>query len=281
MQTIMNGVGVGLRHQHFNDFQNSPPKLDWIEVHPENFLTLGVDFEQLQELSKNYKLSLHGVGLSLGSKWDEESSKHLKRIQNLIEHLRCDAFSEHISWSKHGGKHLHDLLPITYNDYNLNLVADNIKRVQDMLGMQIAVENPSIYMQMENKYSEADFINMLIERAECRLLLDVNNVEVSAFNLKYDMMQYLSEIDISTVQELHIAGHTTREDPDNPKIKIDTHSTFATNNAWNALEWVVSNPEFNGFAIYEWDSELPEFSILLEQSDKIKEIFERNVRLSA
>lgn len=258
------GVGFGLRHQHFQDFRTAlsagsiNKNINWLEVHPENYLTLGSSFEILEELSNNFQLSYHGVGLSLGSPWDEESAKHLNRIKNLMHHLPCDSFSEHISWSKHEMRHSHDLLPILYNDDSLQLITDNINRVQDAFKMQIAVENPSIYVELPHKYSESEFIDKILNKTGCALLLDINNIEVCAFNLGFEMQDYLSTIDLSKVREIHIAGHTERPVA-NQITKIDTHSRCASEDVWVQLKGVLQDARFNGFVMYEWDDDLPKF----------------------
>lgn len=270
------GLGFGLRHQHFKSFRKNKntihPNINWLEVHPENFTTLGSAFEILQELSCGFNLSYHGVGLSLGTAWDEESQKHLKRIQKLISHLKCHSFSEHISWSRHRKSHTHDLLPILYDDENLKIISDNINRVQDALGMQIAVENPSIYAKFLHKYTETDFINKILERTNCSLLLDINNIEVCAFNLGFQIDDYLAAIDFEKVREIHIAGHTERK-IDDKIVKVDTHSRCASSNVFDCLAQILENPKFQGFVMYEWDSDMPEFDFLMNEVNKVTTLY--------
>lgn len=270
------GLGFGLRNQHFKSFRQSKSFINscinWLEVHPENFVTLGSSFEILQDLSEGFNLSYHGVGLSLGTVWDEESQKHLQRIARLIEHLKCNSFSEHISWSRHRTSHTHDLLPILYNDENLDVIVDNINRVQDVLGMQIAVENPSIYAKLPHQYSETDFINKILDNTNCSLLLDINNIEVCGYNLGFQIPDYLASIDLEKVREIHIAGHTERE-IENKIVKVDTHSRCASANVLDYLKQILKNRAFQGFVMYEWDSDIPEFDFLMDEVNKVVSLY--------
>lgn len=284
-KSLKSGVGFGLRHQHFKQFREAitkssmNPAINWLEVHPENYVTFGTSLEVLAELAQSYNLSYHGVGLSLGSPWDEESQKHLNRIVNLIKHLPCNSFSEHISWSKHEMRHSHDLLPILYNNESLQIIADNINRVQNALGEPIAVENPSIYTKLPHKYTETEFISKILYKTGCNLLLDINNIEVCAFNLGYSMEGYLSEIDLSKVREIHIAGHTSRKV--NSKImKIDTHSRCASSNVWKHLRAVLANENFKGFVMYEWDEDLPEFEDFMNEVQNLAKLYRGIVKVT-
>ncbi len=183
MTASLHGVGVGLKSQHYDEILSTKPKLDWFEVHPENYMGAGgLPHKYLSEIQQHYPLSMHGVGLSLGSA-DGVEANHLNALKQVVERYQPAQVSEHLSWSHWHNTFLNDLLPLPYNKESLQIVTDNIDKVQNTLQRTILVENPSAYLGFNHSdMSETDFFNELVTRTQCGLLLDINNVYVSANN---------------------------------------------------------------------------------------------------
>ncbi|MBE8190561.1 MAG: DUF692 domain-containing protein [Candidatus Thioglobus sp.] len=220
-----NSTGIGLRHQHLQEVLENQPEIGWLEVHSENFFYDNLAASQLEQIAQNYPLSLHSIGLSLGSA-DELNQQHLQNLKNAIERFKPDFISEHLSWSSVNGNYLNDLLPLPYTPESLSNFTDKIKQTQDFLGRQILIENPSSYLRFQqSNIPEWEFFASLPSLSGCGLLFDVNNVFVSCFNHNYQPENYLKSVDRADVKQIHLAGFTTKKLPQGV-ILIDDHSTF-------------------------------------------------------
>jgi uncharacterized protein (UPF0276 family) len=263
-------LGVGIRSQHFKFFTKKHKGIDILEAHPENFFGDGVEHNYLEKISQMYKLTFHGVGLSLGS--EERIDKvHLKKIRELIEKYNPIAYSEHIAWTKAGNVHFHDLLPVDYTNNRLKLLVRNIKDTQDYLGQQIYVENPSYYINIDGEMEEFEFLNKVCEQADCKLLLDINNLYVNSVNHKFDPRSYIDRVNLDFVKEIHLAGHS-EEKISGGKVIIDTHDNFVTDDVWSLYRYFVHKTNDVFFTIIEWDQKLPKPQELINEAKKAQHI---------
>lgn len=254
-------AGIGLRSAHHDEFLDRRPPVPWVEVHSENFFADGGrQLQVFDAVRRDYGLSLHGVGLSLGGA-DPLDPEHLRRLKRLVQRAEPALVSEHVCWSSADGIFLNDLLPLPYTEAALRHTAARVAAVQDGLGRQILVENVSSYLQFEGaEMTEWDFLVRLAQRAGCRILLDVNNIYVSAVNHGFPAGDYLRAIPAELVGEIHLAGHTVTDD-----ILIDTHSAPVTDAVWalyrDALRLLGPVP-----TLIEWDAELPTLDRLLAEA---------------
>jgi len=254
-------AGIGLRTPHHAEFLSSRPDIPWVEVHSENFFADGGhQIQVLDAVRRDYGVSLHGVGLSLGST-DPLDGEHLRRLRRLVQRVAPAKVSEHVCWGSAGGVFLNDLLPLPYTTTALNHLVSRVSAVQDYLGRQILVENVSSYLEFDGaEMSEWDFVVGLARRAGCGILLDVNNIYVSAQNHGFDPDSYLDAIPPELVGEIHLAGHTNADG-----ILIDTHSAPVADAVWalyrGALQRLGPVP-----TLIEWDSQLPSLARLLDEA---------------
>ena len=259
-------AGIGLRAGHHQEFAQSQRLTGWIEVHTENFLGGGPALDLLLKLRRDYAVSLHGVGLSLGSAEGIDGS-HLSRIADLCHRLEPAAVSEHVSWSITGGVYFNDLMPLPYDREALGVIVDNVQRFQDALGRSILVENPSTYLTYSRSdMSEPEFLSALCTSSGCGMLLDVNNVYVNAENHGFDAATYLERIAALTIGEIHLSGHHVRQ-IGNRTIRIDDHGSAVCDQVWSLFEHAIDliGPRPT---LIEWDSALPRLEILLQEADK-------------
>lgn len=273
-------AGIGLRAAHYLDVIEQRPAIGWFEVHSENYFGAGgKPLLYLERVRADYPLSLHGVGLSLGST-DDLHRPHLDNLRQLIERFEPAFVSEHLSWSSVGGRYLNDLLPLPYTDEALRHVSERITRVQEYLGRQILVENISSYLQYEEStLPEAEFLGEVARRSGCGILLDVNNVYVSACNHGFDPETYLDSIPRACVQEMHLAGFTRKQFADG-EILIDTHNQPVAPDVWRLYEAAVRR--FGRVpTLIEWDSDLPALEVLLDEAHKADTILENAHALAA
>lgn len=264
-------AGIGLRAEHYREAVERRPHVGWLEVHSENFFGLGgLPHHYLERARSEYPLSLHGVGLSLGS-WDPLSEPHLRRLCELVDHYQPALVSEHLSWSAVGGRHLHDLLPLPFTEEAVAHVADRIQRVQDTLQREISIENISAYLRYEHDaMSEPEFLAVVAHRAGCGILLDVNNVYVNACNHGFDAFAYIEAVPRHKIREIHLAGFT-RKGLEDGAILIDTHDHPVAPPVWSLFRRAVGllGPVPT---LIEWDSELPALDVLLEEASKADDI---------
>ncbi len=258
-------AGIGLRHPHLVELIETPPAaLAWVEVHSENYMAEGGPrLRQLELIRERYQLSLHGVGLSLGSA-EPPDRDHLGRIRRLADRFRPALMSEHIAWSVEDGHYLNDLFPIPYTEEALALISRNIAMAQDALGCRLMVENPSSYLRfVDSVMPECQFIAELSRRTGCGILLDVNNIYLSATNHGFDIGEYLATIPGDAVGEFHVAGHAERE-IDGVPILIDDHASRVAPAVWDLLDAALHRYGPRPVLV-EWDNDIPELPVLMEE----------------
>lgn len=259
-------TGIGLRAAHHERVATEQPALAWLEVHTENFLGGGATPALLDALRERYAISLHGVGLSLGSA-EGLDKDHLARIAALVRRIEPAAVSDHVSWSATGGVYFNDLLPIPYDEEALGVLARNVIQFQEAVGRPVMVENPSTYLRhAQSDRSEPQFLAELTRRTGCGLLLDVNNVYVSAENHGLDARAYLAEVAQLPIGEIHLSGHHLRR-IGNRAIRIDDHGSPVSDPVWALYEHALSliGPRAT---LIEWDSALPPLEALLAEAGK-------------
>lgn len=266
-------AGIGLRAEHYAAVLEAPPPVGWLEVHSENYFGAGgKPLDYLERIRVHYPLSLHGVGLSIGST-DPLDRGHLASLKHLIRRFEPALVSEHLSWSSVGGRYLNDLLPLPYTEEALDHMVARVVQVQDVLGRQILIENPSSYLQyVESAIPEGEFLVELADRAGCGVLLDVNNIYVSARNHGFDASGYLRAIPRPVVQEIHLAGFTVNRFDDG-ELLIDTHNRPV----WPAV-WALYREAVHYFGriptLIEWDTDLPELAVLVDEAHRADAILE-------
>lgn len=268
-----NIFGLGLRHKHHQHVLQNNPKVDFFEVHSENFIAEGgasIDF--LSKIAALYPLSFHCVGLSLGSSHGLDK-QHLKSLKNLLDLFNPILFSDHLSWSDSSASGTsNDLLPIPYTKEALKTFCDNVNHAQDFFGREILIENPSAYLEfLESEISEVDFLNEISHQTNCGILLDINNVYVGAKNFDFDAVAYLNQINRDKVREIHLAGHSVYKYK-SQEIRIDTHSTTICDDVLALYQNFVKKYKINVPTLIEWDEEIPEFDILLNEMKRAKSV---------
>jgi uncharacterized protein (UPF0276 family) len=262
-------AGVGLRLPHLAEVAAGTPTAAWLEFHPENFLANPHARELLLDIAQRHTVSLHTVGLSVGSIAGVDH-EHLKRIRRLVDELEPILVSGHLAWSTHRGMYLNDLLPLPYNEETLRVVATHVHEVQDALGRPYVVENPASYVGFATStLTEVDFLEELVTRTGCQLLCDVSNAFLSAANIGYDAYAYIDAFPARAVAEVHLGGFTREADDATPagEILIDTHAGAIAKPVWDlyahALRRFGPRP-----TLIEWDNDLPSFTQLLAEADR-------------
>ncbi len=261
------GAGLGLRAPHHATVVTSWPEAAWFEVHSENyFADGGLAIDTLEKVRSRYPLSLHGVGLSLGST-DPLNRRHLANLKRLCRRLEPALVSEHLAWSSVGGHFANDLLPLPYTEEAVHHVSEHIIQVQDMLERRILIENVASYVAFTaSTLTEWEFVSAVADASGCGLLLDLNNVYVTAHNQGLCWREYLAGIPPALVQEFHLAGHEHRESA-GESLLIDTHATRVSDAVWDvyaaALRRFGPRP-----TLIEWDSDVPPFEVLQSEARK-------------
>jgi len=257
-------VGVGFKPEHFDQLRATTPRVRFLEVHAENYMGAGgLPHHQLGLLRRDHALSIHGVGLSIGGA-DALNRDHLARLKDLCDRYQPDSFSEHLAWSSHGGDYLNDLLPLPYTPETLDQVCRHVSQVQEILGRRMLLENPSTYVLFEqSNIPETEFLAEVVRRTGCGLLLDVNNVFVSATNHRTDAMAYLAAFPTHAVGEIHLGGHAEEELPSGPLL-IDAHGTPVADPVW-ALYAAVLALTGPLPTLIEWDNDVPPWPELLAE----------------
>jgi uncharacterized protein (UPF0276 family) len=271
-QPIPACAGIGLRSPHYRALLDTLPPLAFLEVHSENFFGDGGQPHWfLEQLRQHYALSLHGVGLSLGTT-DELSATHLGKLKKLITRYEPTLVSEHLCWGAVGGRHTNDLLPLPYTEEALKLMCRHVDQVQIFLGRQILVENVSSYLQFSHStIPEWEFVAQVAQLTGCGLLLDVNNIYVNAANHEFSAMDYLRAIPHEAVQEIHLAGFD-----DNGQCLIDTHGRKVSDEVWQlyaeAIALMGRKP-----TLIEWDADIPTLDVLLAEATYADTILAQSV----
>jgi uncharacterized protein (UPF0276 family) len=262
-------AGLSFKPVHFEQALACPAAGLWYEVHAENYMVDGGPrLAMLETLRKRFPLSIHGVGLSLAGA-EEPNREHLAKLKHLADRFEPFLLSEHLAWSRHGEVSFPDLLPFPRTNEALAIIARNIDITQSALGRQILIENPSLYMQLEgHEWPESLFLGELVKRTGCGLLIDVNNVFVSASNLGFNPISYLDALPRGVIGEIHLAGHS--EDPLlGKRLLIDSHDAPISDEVWRLYNWLLGRCSGDcPPTLIERDDDIPEFDVLLAERDK-------------
>lgn len=264
------GFGLGLRNEHYQYILDNKPQVDWFEIITEDYLVSGGrPLYYLDQIRENYPIVMHGVSMSIGST-DSLDFDYLAKIKKLAERIEPAWISDHLCWTGVGGFNMHDLLPLPYTEEALKHIVARVKQVQDFLGCQILLENVSSYITYaDSQLNEWDFLKAVVEQADCLILLDINNVYVSAFNHNFDPKDYLNGIPINRVRQFHLAGHENYG-----KHIIDTHNQPVIDPVWNLYAEAVQR--FGQVStMIERDDNIPEFIELFAELQHAKNIAEK------
>ncbi len=266
LRPVPAAAGIGLKPTHYSELLEKRPTLAFLEIHTENYMGAGgPPHRYLEALADIYPLSFHGVGASLGSA-DPLDPEHLARWRELVDRYEPALISEHVAWTGHAGVALHDLLPVPYTSEALQLLCEHIDTMQSALDRQILIENPSRYLDLvQSEMTETEFLVEAARRTGCRLLLDINNVYVSACNQDEDAHAYLAEIPGELVAEIHLAGHATRTTDSGHELRIDDHGSRVCTDVWRlygeTIERIGARP-----TLIEWDANIPTLDELLDEA---------------
>ncbi|OWV72332.1 hypothetical protein ATY76_05735 [Rhizobium sp. R339] len=266
--------GVGFKPEHFAEIIDRPQPLGFFEVHAENYMGAGgPPHAQLGKLRQDYALSIHGVGLSIGSMQPLDRT-HLARLKILCDRYEPESFSEHLAWSSHDTVFMNDLLPLPYTETTLARVAEHIDEVQDKLRRQMLLENPATYLLFEEStLEETEFLAEVVKRTGCGLLLDVNNVFVASTNHNMDPRAYLARFPLQWVREIHLSGHSETSDDQGAPLLIDSHDTPVKDPVWALYEEVIARTGPVATLI-EWDNDVPEWPVLRAEAEAAKRILD-------
>ncbi|WP_432449675.1 MNIO family bufferin maturase [Aliiroseovarius marinus] len=273
--TLPAGAGVGYKPQHFQSLLDQPGAVSWLEIHAENYMIDGGrQLAQLRHLAEHFPISVHGVGASIGGE-GRLDPEHMARLKTLVDWLNPAMFSEHLAWSTHDSAFLNDLLPVPYTNETLTRVVAHINEAQDLLGRKMLLENPSSYLAFaESTWSEPDFIREVARRTGCGLLLDVNNVFISATNLAFEALEYLDAYPLALVEEIHLAGHDEDADELGRKLLIDSHGKPVDEPVWALFDHVISRTGPRP-ALIEWDNDVPDWPVLEAEAARATEQMKR------
>ena len=263
------GFGVGLRRPHYAHILENRPAMDWFEVISENYMVAGGrPLEVLAAVRDRYPIVMHGVSLSIGST-DPLNTRYLKELRALARRFEPAWISDHLCWTGVGGHNLHDLLPLPYTEETVRHVSRRIRRVQDFLERPILIENVSSYMSFEeSRLTEWEFVRAIADEADCGILLDVNNIFVSAFNHRFSAEQYIDSIPVERVVQFHLAGHS-----DHGTHLLDTHDHPVCDAVWKLYDRAVRR--FGRVStLIEWDDNIPEFEVLTETAEQARRIYD-------
>jgi uncharacterized protein (UPF0276 family) len=268
-------AGTSFKHEHLQSIMTGGKHDGFFEVHAENYMGAGgPPHRALEHIRNDYPVSLHGVCMSIGGPGPLDAG-HLERFRSLVTRYEPALVSEHLAWSTHETTFFNDLLPLPYTESTLVCVADHIDEVQNAIGQPILLENPSTYVAFrDSTMSETEFLRALVRRSGCGLLLDVNNVFVSATNQGYSATGYLAEFPLDHVGEIHLAGHAEQADDEGDLLLIDSHDRQVADQVWTLFESVVERsgpvPTF-----IEWDSNIPDWPVLRAEAMVAQAILER------
>lgn len=267
--------GVGYKPQHYSEILSDPAPARWFEVHAENYMgDGGRPLAQLRAMAERFPISVHGVGLSIGGDGPLDAD-HLARVKHLVGWLDPASFSEHLAWSTHDSHFLNDLLPLPYTKTTLTRVCDHIDQVQDTLGRKMLLENPSSYLAFsESTWEEPQFLAEIARRTGCGLLLDVNNVFVSATNLGTAPRDYIAAYPLDQVGEIHLGGHDEDHDDFGAPLLIDSHGREVADPVWALLAQVLDRSGPRPVLI-EWDNDVPDWPTLAAEARRAAAALDR------
>lgn len=264
------GAGIALRSLHYQYILTQKPKVNWFEVLSDNYFCAGgLPLFYLEKIRQDYPVTLHGVGMSLGST-DPLNLDYLTRLKNLAAKVEPDFISDHLSWISVSGHYLNDLIPLVYTEKVMDFVASRILQVQEFLGRQILIENPSPYLTFtDSTMSEWEFIEGLVKKADCYLLLDINNLYVNAINNGIDPLKYLDGIPPKRVKQIHLAGYEEKEN-----YLLDTHGYPVHPPVWELYEEALVR--FGSVpTLIEWDTDIPSFEVLMAEANKAEKLLQK------
>ncbi len=275
---LIQRAGAGLKGHHAQDILGGSHQVAWFEAHAENYMVAGgprSDF--LANIRERFPISLHGVAASLGGSGSPDPD-HFRRFRGLVDRIDPIFVSEHLAWSSHAGIYHNDLLPVRYDEPTLVRTAAHVEQFQDVIGRTVLIENPSTYVSFDRcSYGEAGFIAELARRTGCGLLLDVNNLFVSATNHGWDIHEYIAQFPLARVQQIHVAGHGVDTDDDGTPLLIDSHDRPVAVAVWDLLDMVL---DCTGPlpVLVEWDDPVPSWAQLEAEVAKAQDALDRSVR---
>lgn len=271
MASVKNQIGLGLRTSHYSTIENEKPAIDFFEALSDNYFGGGSPLFHLNRIRHSYPISLHGVGMSLGST-DSLNFEYLNQLKKLIEHVQPFMVSDHLCWTSFNNQYFHELLPLPYTEEAAKHVINRIQQVQDFLQRPIAIENVTTYLSFQHStLAEWDFLNFIAKNAGCFILADINNIFVSSFNNNFDPFTYINKLDPKNILQIHLAGFT-----DKKTYLIDTHGTPIDDRVWELYRYAIqcwgSIP-----TIIEWDNDIPDFHTLLKEALRAKHIMSNDL----
>ena len=270
------GFGLGLRTEHYNAILESKPNVDWFEALSENYMIPGgKPLHYLDRIRENYPVVMHGVSLSIGSTTPFDAD-YLRDLKKLADRIQPAWISDHLCWTGVHGQNIHDLLPLPYTEETAQHVAERVRIVQDYLGRRILLENVSSYASyVDSTMTEWEFITEIAEKADCLLLLDVNNIYVSSYNHQFDAKAFIDGVPKNRVQQIHLAGHQNNGD-----YIIDTHDAPVINPVWDLYEYAISR--FGAIStMIERDDHIPELGVLVEELQIARDIAAKSLKVAA
>jgi uncharacterized protein len=274
--TVEGLAGRSFKPEHLSSIVDSPKMRGFFEVHAENYMGAGgPPHRALESIRKDYPVSLHGVCMSIGGPQPLDKT-HLERFRRLVQRYEPALVSEHLAWSTHETTYFNDLLPLPYTEATLATVCDHLDGVQQAIGRRMLLENPSTYVAFrDSTMSETDFLRSIVRRTGCGLLLDVNNVFVSAENHGFSARQYLADFPLSEVGEIHLAGHSEQSDDEGDRLIIDSHDGPVADAVWKLYELVIARAGPLP-SLIEWDSNIPEWRVLEAEAAAAQAILDRH-----
>lgn len=263
-------AGIGLRSPHLAEIVREKPTTGFLEIHAENHLAASPARRVVELLRCDYEFSVHAVGLSLGSTEGLDET-HLERVAALVERMEPQLVSDHLSWSVAGGRYFNDLLPLPYTEEALAVVVRNVQRLQERLGRRISIENPSCYLAFRHStLSEPEFLGELVRRSGCGLLLDANNIVVTAHNLRLDPADWLTSLPTEAITEYHLAGHAVN-DADGERVLIDDHGSRVDDTVLDLFGEIVRRYGRRP-TLVEWDTDVPALDVLLGEAQRAERV---------
>lgn len=272
MEKLPPRAGVSLQPQHYQEILSSQASISWVEIHPEDYLGLGgAAHFYLEKIATGYPLSMNCRSLSLGSA-ESIDSQHLQDIAALVERYSPAQFSEHLAWNRWQGNHYHQLFPLPYTTESLDQVSFNVRTVQNTLGRRILLENPTRFFALEEEFSEGAFFTELVRASGCGLLLDLTSLYLSCLNLGQDPFKELQQYPLAAVKEIHLGGHALMPLDDDYILSIDDHSTPICKPVWQLYREALLQMPVPVATLIEWDHQVPELAVLVEQAEKANQI---------